>query len=114
MAKPRLRSGHNDPTSETTWQRGFFSSCGRLVTQMPTLRRGQEEEHQSEEACVPTRDRQWASMPTPISAHANGFWVGMGTIFLFMGGHRWAWLRYYWAWVGMGSIYNGWAWVCER
>ena len=27
------------------------------------------------------------SMPT----HAHGFWVGMGAIFLFMGGHGWAW-----------------------
>ena len=33
-----------------------------------------------------SRDRHWA--PTSISAHAHGFWVGMGAILLFMGGHR--------------------------
>ena len=27
-------------------------------------------------------------MPT----HAHGFWVGMGAISLFMGGHGWAWV----------------------
>ena len=51
----------------------------------------------------------WQS-PT-LGTHAHGFWVDMGVIFKFMGGHScditvhgWAWLRYYSAWVGMGSI----------
>ena len=29
-------------------------------------------------------------MPMPMSTHAHGFWVGMGAILLFMGGHGWA------------------------
>jgi hypothetical protein len=26
----------------------------------------------------------------PMPAHAHGFWVGMGAMLLFMGGHGWA------------------------
>ena len=36
--------------------------------------------------------------------HDHGFWVGMGAILLFTGGHGWAWLRYYCSCVGMDSI----------
>ena len=42
-------------------------------------------------------------MPMPITAHAHGFWVGMGAMLLFMGGHGWAHVMLY---VGMG-----WTWV---
>jgi hypothetical protein len=38
-------------------------------------------------------------------AHAHGFWVGMGMILLFMGGHGWAWVRYYCSWVGIGFVH---------
>ena len=33
--------------------------------------------------------RHWVPtpMPMPITAHPHGFWVGMGVILLFMGGH---------------------------
>ena len=55
-----------------------------------------------------TRDRHWAPTPTPtpIRAHAHGFWVGMGAILLFMGGHG----------CDMGGhrscmCGHGWAWV---
>ena len=49
------------------------------------------------------RDPHWAPtpMPTPISTHAHGFWVGMGAIFKFMGGHSCDIIVYGWAWVGM-------------
>jgi len=45
-------------------------------------------------AMVHTRALHWVPMPT----HAHGFWVGMGAILLFMGGHGWAW-------VGIGFVY---------
>ena len=38
-------------------------------------------------------------MPMPMPTHAHGFWVGMGAILLFMGGH------------GFDIIFHGWAWA---
>ena len=35
----------------------------------------------------PSRALHWVLMPKPT--HAHGFWVGMGSILLFMGGHGW-------------------------
>jgi hypothetical protein len=37
-----------------------------------------------------TRVLHWVSipMPMPMPTYAHGFWVGMGAILLFMGGHR--------------------------
>jgi hypothetical protein len=34
-------------------------------------------------------------------------WVlgGMGAMLLFMGGHGWAWVRYYCSWVGIGFVH---------
>jgi hypothetical protein len=34
----------------------------------------------------------WVPIPMPMlmPTHAHGFWVGMGAILLFMGGHGWA------------------------
>jgi hypothetical protein len=29
-------------------------------------------------------------MPMPMPTHTHGFWVGMGAMLLFMGGHGWA------------------------
>ena len=48
-----------------------------------------------------TRALHWAStpMPMPITTHAHGFWVGMATILLGMGGHGFDIIIY-----GMGSI----------
>jgi hypothetical protein len=40
-------------------------------------------------------------MPT----HAHGFWVGMGTVLLFMSGHGWAWVRYSCSQVGIGFVH---------
>ena len=48
-------------------------------------------------------------MPMPITAHAHGFWVGMGAIVLFMGGlggHGYDIIGHGWAGV---PNYNGWA-----
>jgi hypothetical protein len=42
---------------------------------------------------------------THAHAHAHpyhGFCVGMDVMLLFMGGHGWAWVRYYCSWVGIG------------
>jgi hypothetical protein len=36
-------------------------------------------------------------IPMPMPTHAHGFWVGMGAMLLFMGGHEWAW-------VGIGFV----------
>jgi hypothetical protein len=49
---------------------------------------------------VATRALHW--VPIPMPTHAHGFWVGMGAMLLFMGGHGWAWVRYYCSWVGIG------------
>jgi hypothetical protein len=44
------------------------------------------------------RDLHWVPIPMhipmhiPMPTHTHGFWVGMGTILLFMGGHGWAWV----------------------
>jgi hypothetical protein len=43
----------------------------------------------------------WVHIRMPT--HAHGFWVGMGAMLLFMGGHGWAWVRYYFSWVDMGG-----------
>ena len=34
--------------------------------------------------------------PAHTHARAHGFWVGMGAILLFMGGHGWVCVQYYW------------------
>jgi hypothetical protein len=36
---------------------------------------------------VYTRALHWVPMPMPMPTHAHGFWVGMGAMLLFMGGH---------------------------
>jgi hypothetical protein len=43
---------------------------------------------------ISTRVLHWVPMPT----YAHGFWVGMGAMLLFMGGHGWPWL-------GIGFVY---------
>ena len=40
-------------------------------------------------------------MPT----HAHGFWVGMGAMLLFMGGHGCDVIVRGWAWVGIGFVH---------
>jgi hypothetical protein len=35
-----------------------------------------------------TRALRWVPIPMPMPTHAHGFWVGMGAMLLFMGGHR--------------------------
>ena len=59
---------------------------------------------------ISTRARQWAPTPTPtpISTHTHGFWVGMGAIIKFMGGHGLDIVGRGWAWV---RSFNGWAWA---
>ena len=37
-------------------------------------------------------------MLMPMPTHTHGFWVGMGAMLLFMGGHGWAW-------VGIGFVH---------
>jgi hypothetical protein len=37
---------------------------------------------------VCTRALHWVPIPMPMPTHAHGFWVGLGAILLFMGGHR--------------------------
>ena len=43
-----------------------------------------------------------------VHTHAHGFWVGMGAVLLFMGGHGCDIIGHGWAWV---PYYNGWAWI---
>ena len=52
-----------------------------------------------------TRALYWVSMSMPMPTHIHGFWVGMGAISLFMGGHGWTWVRYYHSWVGIGFVH---------
>jgi hypothetical protein len=40
-------------------------------------------------------------MPT----HTHGFWVGMGAMLLFMGGHGCDIIVHEWAWVGMSFVH---------
>jgi hypothetical protein len=40
-------------------------------------------------------------MPT----HTHGFWVGMGVMLLFMGGHGCDVIVHGWAWVGMSFVH---------
>ena len=66
--------------------------------------------------CVSIRAQHWVPMPmpTPMPTHAHGFWVGMGAILCSwagMGGRGcdiifrgWAWVQYYFSWVGVGGI----------
>jgi hypothetical protein len=42
---------------------------------------------------------------THAHTHAHGFWVGMGAMLLFMGGHGWAWVQYYCSWVGISFVH---------
>jgi hypothetical protein len=37
--------------------------------------------------------------------HAHGFWVGMGAMLLFMGGHGRDIIVHEWAWVGIGFVH---------
>jgi hypothetical protein len=37
---------------------------------------------------VGCRALHWVSIPMPMATHTRGFWVGMGAMLLFMGGHR--------------------------
>jgi len=37
---------------------------------------------------VRSRALHWVPIPMPMPTHTHGFWVGMGAILLFMGGHR--------------------------
>ena len=55
------------------------------------------------ENVLQSRARHWAPTPMPISAHAHGFWVGMGAILLGMGGHGFH--------IIMGG--HGWAWASK-
>ena len=58
--------------------------------------------------CCQGKDIHWLrgwQGPT-LGAHAHGFWVGMGVILLFMGGHGCDIIGHGWAWV---PYYNGWA-----
>jgi hypothetical protein len=50
---------------------------------------------------VPSIALHWVPIPT----HAHGFWVGMGAMLLFMGGHEWAWVQYYCSWVSIGFVH---------
>ena len=38
-------------------------------------------------------------VPMPMPTHTHGFWVGMGVILLFMGGHRSPMMGMVWVWV---------------
>jgi hypothetical protein len=41
----------------------------------------------------------------PMFTHAHGFWVGMGAMLLFMGGHECDIIIHGWAWVGIGFVH---------
>jgi hypothetical protein len=47
---------------------------------------------------VYTKALHWVPIPMPTPTHTHGFWVGMGAMLLFMGGH------------GCNIIVNVWAW----
>jgi TM2 domain-containing membrane protein YozV len=62
-----------------------------------------------------SRAQHWVPMPmpTPMPTHAHAHahahpcpWVlgGHGCDIMFMGRHGWAWVRYYFSWVGVGAI----------
>jgi hypothetical protein len=40
-------------------------------------------------SCLSGRALHRVPIPMPKPTHAHGFWVGMGLILLFMGGHGW-------------------------
>ena len=37
--------------------------------------------------CVCVRALHWVPIPMPMPTHTHGFWVGMGAMLLYMGGH---------------------------
>jgi hypothetical protein len=41
----------------------------------------------------------------PMPTHTHGFWVGMGAMLLFMGGHGCDIIVHGWAWVGIGFVH---------
>ena len=45
-----------------------------------------------------SRALHWVPIPMLMPTHTHGFWVGMGAMLLFMGGHGWAW-------VGIGFVH---------
>ena len=50
-------------------------------------------------------DRAQHWVPIPMPTHAHGFWVGMGAMLLFVGGHGCDIIVHEWAWVGIGFVH---------
>ena len=55
------------------------------------------------DARLASRALHWVLIPMPI--HAHGFWVGMGAMLLFIGGHGCNIIVHGWAWVGIRFVH---------
>jgi hypothetical protein len=49
--------------------------------------------------------KQSPTLGAHTHAHAHGFWVGMGAMLLFMGGHGCDIIVHVWTWVGIGFVH---------